>query len=400
VRPRALAAFALAAFALAAAACDRDPAAAVPGAGARPVKVARGQIAPRVLLTGELVAETAVDLTVPQTESWQLTIRWLVEDGAVVAAGDRVLEFDNSQFTNGLEQKRLAATEAASVLRSFEDVSALSLAVKEHELRQHRIALDKATLLASVPADLISERTAQERRLAKARAEVAVENADVALRAERRATALELQVKRIELDKATRAIEAAERTIDELVVNAPRDGVVSIGNHPWEERRFQIGDVVQPGFKIATLPDYSRPMEVRAELSDVDDGRVSVGMKGTCTLDAYPGEALACTVAELSPVARNKQRESLRRAFSVKLTLARTDPERMRPGMSVEVDLAGPVVAGALVVPRGAVVLAERTSVRLADGGLREVTLGACDAQRCAIERGVAEGEAVMEGAP
>lgn len=380
-------------------ACDRD-APAGPGAAARTAKVAGGEVAPRVLLTGELAAETAVDLTVPQTDAWQLTIRWLAEDGATVKAGERVLEFDNSAFTTGLEQKRLAATEAASVLRSFQDVSALSLAVKEHELRQHRIALDKATLLASVPADVLAARTAQERQLAKARAEVAVENAERALAAERRATALELQVKQIELDKTRRAIEVAERAIEELVVKAPREGIVSIGTHPWEERRFQVGDLVQPGFRIATLPDYGRPMQVKAELSDVDDGRVAVGEAGTCTLDAYPDEAQPCTVKEVSPVARSGKRESLRRGFTVTLSLARSDAERMRPGMSVKVDLAGPAAGKALVVPRGAVHFGERPGVRLADGGVREVTLGPCDAQRCAIERGVAEGELVREGEP
>jgi multidrug resistance efflux pump len=390
---------ALVLLAIAAGACERSPRVA-PGAAPRLAKVARGQIAPRYLLTGELAATAAVDLTVPQTETWQLTIRWLAEDGAIVAAGDRVLEFDNSQFTNGLEQKRLATTEAGSVLRSFEDLGALSLAVKEHELHQQRIALDKAALLVGVPEDVIAVRTAQERRLAEARAKVAVENAETSLRAERQATALELQVKRIDLDKAKRAVEAAERTIGDLVIKAPRDGILSVGNHPWEGRRFQVGDLVQPGFTIANLPDLARPMEVRAELSDVDDGRVAVGMKGTCTLDAYPAEPQACVVEEVSPVARNKTRESLRRAFMVRLSLARTDPQRMRPGMSAAVDLTGPPAASALVVPRGAVVLGDPVRVRLEDGRLQEVALGACDAQRCAIERGLAEGASVLEGEP
>lgn len=401
---RVRAALAIAACAAAAAAgagaCDRGPGAGTGAAATRTAKVARGTIAPRVLLTGEVAPAAAVDLTAPQTDAGQLTIRWLAEDGAAVKAGDRVLEFDNSAFTNGLEQKRLAVTEAASVLRSFEDLSALSLSVKEHELQQARIALDKAALLASVPADVIAERTVQERQLAKARAEVAVANAEASLRAEREATELELQVKKIDLAKAKRAIEVAERTIDDLVLKAPRDGIVSIGSHPWEGRRFQAGDVVWPGFRIANLPDYGKPMEVRAELSDVDDGRVAAGRKGACTLDAYPREAQPCTVETVAPVATNKNRESLRRAFAVKLSLERSDPQRMRPGMSVEVDLPGPPIAGALVVPRGAVVFGEPDRVRLEGGELRAVTLGACDAQRCAIERGVTEGESVQESEP
>src|SRR5690606_16721010 len=134
-----------------------------PSAGTRSVEVTRGDLADRVLLTGALRAGSTIDVSVPKTDAWQLTIRWMAEDGVLVEAGERVLEFDNSMFTSGLEQKRIAATEARATYQSLREVSALAIAVKEHELEQHRIALAKATLLAGVPADLLPQRTAQER---------------------------------------------------------------------------------------------------------------------------------------------------------------------------------------------------------------------------------------------
>ena len=73
----------------------------------RELTVARGEIVERVLLTGQLRAANSVDLIVPKTDQWNLTIRWMAEDGASVKAGDKVLEFDNSAFTNGLQQKYL-----------------------------------------------------------------------------------------------------------------------------------------------------------------------------------------------------------------------------------------------------------------------------------------------------
>ena len=39
-----------------------------------------------------------------------------------------------------------------------------------------------------------------------------------------------------------------------------------------------------------------------------------------------------------------------------------------------------------MVVPRGAVVFGAPAHVRMASGELREVTLGACDAQACAVD--------------
>jgi HlyD family secretion protein len=263
------------------AACGGDRGATVAATTEQPrAVIAQGEVIDRVLLTGELRAGVAIDLTVPMTETWELTIRWMAEDGTAIKGGDKVLEFDNSAFTNGLVQKKIAVTEANSALRAYRDVSAVSLSVKQHELEQARVAAEKAKLLAAVPADLLPQRTVQDRLLDKTRTELALAKAEKDLATERQAVALEGRVKQIEVDKAARAVETAEKAIGELVVKAPRDGAISVGTHPWEGRRFQIGDSVQPGFTIITLPDFSQPMEVKAELSDVDDGRVKVGQHG------------------------------------------------------------------------------------------------------------------------
>ena len=373
---------------------SRERAAAAPE---RPVVVARGEIADRVVLTGDLHAAESIDFTVPRTPSWELAIRWMAEDGASVTAGDRILEFDNSAFTANLEQQHITALEAQLTLQTFKDVSAMETQDKQFELRGAQIALDKATVLASVPADLLPARTAQDRKLELARTEVAKAKAEKELKAQQQEVQLEARVKEIDLEKARRDIAAAEHTIGELSLKAPRDGVVVIDEHPWEGRKFEIGDSVQPGFTIISLPDFSKPMQVFADLNDVDDGRINVGMSGRCTLDAYPTDSMPCSVVELTPVARSKSRKSLRRVFAVRLELAKSDPARMRPGMSVKVELHRQPLANVLVVPRGAVVMDGKTArVRLVGGALRDVTLGPCDAQRCAVERGVAEGEQVQ----
>lgn len=368
----------------------------------RIVEVAQVTLTPRVLLTGELAAGVTTDLNVPKTDSWQLTIRWMADDGTHVKAGDRAVEFDNSAFTTGLEQKKIAATEARSQFATSRDLTAMALANKRAEVEQARIAVDRAKLKASIPADLISQRAAHENQLDMVRSEVALAKVNDELAAEVQAVALEAKVKQIELDKATRAVEDAQRTIENLVVKAPRDGLIQIGDHPWEGRRFQLGDTVQPGFTILTMPDFSQPMIVMAELSDVDDGRVTTAMAGTCTLDAYPREPLPCSVATVAPVARTKHPSSLRRAFGVTMKLDKTDRERMRPGMSVKIALAGPPASG-LAAPRGAIVLGDKpgvAQVRLADGGSRPVTLGVCDAGRCIVTQGLAAGDRLREGAP
>ena len=352
----------------------------------RTATVTRGDLNDRVLLTGDLHAPSSVDLTSPRTETWMIAIRWLAKDGADVKAGDRVLEFDNTAVTSTLEQKKLQLIEAEMAYRSAKDLSAIETENKKNALDQHRVAFEKARVKADVPEDLVSKREFQERQLAKKQMEAEVKKAEGEYIAQGQEAKLDLEVKQIELDKAKRAIETAEKTINDLVLKAPKDGVVVIDDHPWEGRKFHENDQVQPGWAIVSMPDISQPMEVRSQLSDVDDGRVSVGMVGACTLDAYPADPIACTVLDITPVARpTKNENSQRREFAVRLSLAKTDPARMRPGMSVKIALPRPSAKAALLVPRGAVLA-------------KDVRLGACDAQNCVVESGLQEGETVALG--
>ena len=73
--------------------------------------VTRGDLQERLVLTGELDAVSAENLTVPQTPVWQLQLRWLEVEGTQVHAGQRVAAFDNSAFTAALgrEEARGAA---------------------------------------------------------------------------------------------------------------------------------------------------------------------------------------------------------------------------------------------------------------------------------------------------
>jgi HlyD family secretion protein len=364
--------------------------------------VTRGALTDRVLLTGELHAASAVELVVPRTMvTWELAIRWMAEDGAFVKQGDRVLSFDNSSVTADIETKRLALLEAQMTLQTARDTSAMDTAQKQNELDQHKVALQKAKVLAGVPADLLAKRDAQERQLDQKRAEIAVKKAQEDVDAQVKEADLDLRVKQIDMEKAKRAIDDADNVIDALELKAPRDGIVVIGIHPWEDRKYRLADTVQPGWSIVTMPDVAAGMEVHAELSDVDDGRVNVGMIGTCTLDAYPSEPTPCTVKQLTPVARSKNEQSLRRAFAVELELAKPDA-RLRPGMSVKVELSRPGIQNVVLVPRGAVAFpdSEKDQVRvhLADGGLRDVELGACNAQNCIVDKGLAEGDRVLVG--
>src|SRR6185503_11770052 len=202
-----------------------------------------------------------------------------------------------------------------------------------------------------VPQTLLPLLEYQQRQLSLEKARVAVAKAEADLQAQRQGSAADLGVRAVDLDKARREIRDAETAISALVLTAPRDGIILAADHPWEGRKIEVGDNVWVGLAVMSVPDLSSVV-VDAALSDVDDGRVRPGMTALCSLDAYPGETFPARVETVAAVAREAARSSLLRSFKVRLRLDRVDPARMRPGMSVKVEVLGAEVQNALLAPR------------------------------------------------
>jgi multidrug resistance efflux pump len=387
------------ALALVTAACAAAPAVqapqgdpAGPEADAGTPIVRRGTFVRRVLLTGELKAVRAHEILVPRTPQWQVSIRWMEADGATVAAGQKVLELDNSSVAANLEERRLAVAHAADELERQQAQAAATLAEKEYTLVQRRIELEKAQIDADVPAELLSGRDLQDRRLAERRARVEFEKAEDDLASTRRGCEADVAVARITLEKAQREVTSAESSITSLSITAPTAGILQIADHPWEGRKLQIGDNVWSGMTALRIPDLTE-MQVDGVLFDVDDGQIALGAPARCTADTYPDETFAGNVTGITPMAQELRRGTQRRAFHATVALTRTDPERLRPGMSVKVEIDAERRDGVLIAPRTCLSLAAGGDVAtLATGRGAPVRLGPCSALECVVESGIEEG--------
>ncbi|MEE8525915.1 MAG: efflux RND transporter periplasmic adaptor subunit [Thermoanaerobaculia bacterium] len=360
---------------------------------AMPAQAVRGDLVVRVLLTGELVAEDAVLLVAPNVNIWPLQLRWLAEDGAEVAAGERVVEFDSSQLTSNLEELRVQRISAATKLTSLQSKTAAEEAQAEFELEQSRGNLEKARLEVAA-ARLMAPIEQQRRELDLRRAELELEKARLELESTKASHRAEIEIQRIAREKARAKVTRAETGIDELTLRARREGILIVDEDRREGRAYQIGDSVWPGRTVARLPDLET-LIVEARVFDVDDGRVVPGMPVRATLDAFPGEVFTGRVRQIDRIARDSSFRSQRRFFFTRVDLDDVDPERMRPGMSVKIEIET-VHEDVLWVPRTSLDWsAGGARVRLAGGGWQTVTLGPCNAAVCAIEDGLAESTAL-----
>jgi multidrug efflux pump subunit AcrA (membrane-fusion protein) len=368
-----------------------------------PVRVVRGALEDRFVLGGELAAVSSENLVVPRTPTWMLSIRWLAADGALVKKGDRVVEFDASSFASALSDKRLAVMRAGGELASERARAAGATADKEMELRRRQAELAKAQVEVKVPEDLYPRRLFQEKQLTVDRQQDALAKAQEELATERRASGLERTVKSLALTRAERELRELKQRLQELVLRAPRDGMVQIELNRREGRKFLEGDEAYPGWAVASMPRVDA-MEVRARLHDVDDGTIREGMPVECVLDAYPDQIWKGRVQTVSALARADGREGLRRFFDVKVALDQTAPDRMRPGMSVRIEVIRRQVKDALLLPRVALQSRDgKTLVRLGEGAaapVQAVEIDWCTELSCVVRAGLREGTAVHLTAP
>lgn len=369
--------------------CGRDG-----GAVSSPsdLRVHRGTLVERHLLTGVLEAIDGAEIKVPRTGEHRLQIQWLAPDGAMVADGDTVLEFDNSSFTANLDQQRTAVQRSRRTLLQTRAQGEARLREAEAAVERTRITLAKAEIDASVPESIRSRYDHSRVKLAATKARANHEKALADLHSTATAVESENQVGEEQYLKVERELTVAEEALKALVLTAPRDGIIVVDEHPWEDRKYQIGDTLFQGWTVLRIPDLKR-LQVRATLSDVDDGRLETGLAARCTPDIEPGLHLEGRITEITPIAREQRIFSERRGFDVTIEIGNDFGEALLvPGMSVLVEIEARAEES-LLIPRSAVDLdSEPPRAFLRKGTWAEIEIGACSAQSCILIDGLAEG--------
>lgn len=347
--------------------------------------VHRGTLEDRFLLTGELRAVKTRRLEVPPSPEWTAKIQWLAPDGSRVRAGDPVAGLDNSSILARLEDQKLALAEAEMELQKARADAALERATKSLDVVRRRVERDRARIDSDVPESLRPRREYQEKQLALEKAEAALEKAVRAMDLLDKSAGIQARIATLKRNKAFREVNRTEASLSSLTLTAPTDGLVIIGLDRQSEHKWQEGDSAWPGQVLAEIPDLS-VMEVEAWLSDVDYGQVRAGMAARCRPDSDPGRVFEGRIDQVGEVASGREAFTGRRFFPVRVALAGGDPEAMRPGMSVQVEVIRGRWEGAILVPRASLSRAgPGSSLALPGGRTVSVDIAGCNAVECAL---------------
>ena len=158
--------------------------------------------------------------------------------------------------------------------------------VDDTVLREAWLSAKSAVTQAQLAADIAHREAGRSERLLAAGA--IAENALEAARRNDLAAAAAL-------DDAKARLASAQKNLDNTVIKAPYDGVVS-------ERQVNAGDIVSPGSALFTLVD---PGTMRLEGAVPADqlGLVHVGSPVKFSVTGYPGRAFTGTITNVYPSA-------------------------------------------------------------------------------------------------
>ncbi|WP_308258762.1 HlyD family secretion protein [Shewanella colwelliana] len=243
---------------------------------------------PSLLLTGKIASVESQTFTVPKAgDAWRYQIQWLLPEGTLATAGQSVVIFDKSQIANQIEQLE------ASLLRVTAQEQSTAIELKaavlqaQFNLKQHRLEVEKAQLDADVPAEYIAAKEYAENQFKLLQAKSEQTKARQALAevlekqlASRQQLAIDKQKAKLELSQALRGLE-------QLELKAQISGPVLYERDPWSEKKYGVGDTVQIGRQIATIPALDR-LEVAAWVNEIDVDRVKLKQAVTLRLDSQP----------------------------------------------------------------------------------------------------------------
>lgn len=230
-----------------------------------------------------------------------------------------------------LVNRELVALSDRDTARTTYLVSAASVETAEAGLQQAQAQL------AQTRAQLDGART--EISAAQARLQAAI--------AQREAAAAQVNAAQATVAQAQAGVQEARVNLERTTLTSPIDGVVI-------NRKVEPGQTVAAQFQAPELFTIARDlskMQVKAEVSEADIGRVKQGAPVTFTVDAYPGREFQGSVVQVRSAPDVEENAASNVVVYGVLVTADNPDEVLKPGMTATVEILAEKLENAIVIP-------------------------------------------------
>jgi HlyD family secretion protein len=292
-----------------------------------------------VVASGRVLAPARVDIGATITGRVE---RVAVREGARVAADDLLVQLEKRELAAAVSQASAARNRAKARVDS---VATLALPTARAALAQAVANLSVAEQEWRRAQDLVAKGFISKSRLDDAERQLKVargqsDSARAQVRAQETAGA-EAQQARSQLVEAEAALELAQARLAQAAVRAPAAGVVL-------ERVIEPGDIAQPGRRMMTLA-LDGPARLIVQVDEKNLPLLGQGRAAVAAADAFPNQRFEAQIAYVSPGV-----DAARGTVELRLDVPKP-PDFLRSDMTVTIDIAGPLLKQALLLPAEAI---------------------------------------------
>jgi RND family efflux transporter MFP subunit len=283
--------------------------------------------------------------------------RMLVDIGDAVTVGQTLATIDRREIDAQVDASVAAVAVAKAALETSE--AGLASAVLEHDRAKN--LFDKGAL----PRQRLD-----------------------AAETSHRASVAQRDLATANLAQANAALRRAREVQSNSTVTSPVTGFIV-------ERNYDAGST--PGdLPIVVIADL-REMKLEAGVSELEAGRLRVGMKAAISVQAKPGQAFSGQLAAIAPEVDERNRH-----FKIDVRVP-NDGRTLLSGMYATARIVEATTANAVLVPKDAVTTrnGKRIVQKVQDGSVSivEVVEGLGDGTRVQIIKGLSAGDTVLADA-
>lgn len=384
------------------------------------IKVKKSEFIIKVTEMGKLTAQKSISISAP----FEGKLTKLCKEGILVKPGDFLAQMDTTELTRKLSDQTVDYSKAVSDVRKAREELRIMKIGNSIQLKQLKAQLDfDRTELEQASAKLaqqerllgeflVTRQQVDDSRIQVRSKELSAKKDGLTLQSdEKKLKSNELQKEsdienlQIVADKKKTDLDAAKDDLSKATIKAPSSGLV-VFNIIWkggEEGKINEGDSVWRRMNIMQIPDLSSII-VNVPIGEMDIHKVKVGAEVIIRLDAYPEDVFHGNVKEIAKLATegdlwSRSQQPGKKSFEVTVSIRERNPDKLKPGITANVEIYYKKIPNAVFVPIEAVLLenGKKTVYVKIDSGYNgiQVETGDRNENDVVITKGLAGGEEI-----
>ncbi len=313
-------------------------------------KTERGKFVKNMTFTGNVRASKSERFVVPKSSSWQVQIKWMPKEGTIIKVGDPVVRFDTSTMANDIETLETSIRDKREMLQNKVIENRHSLLELDINRKKAEIEYNKAKLDAGVPKEIVSDYDYSQKQFQLKKSRIGFETALYEQKVKTESIKSDVKTLKIEIEEEKNKLDKKRGMLTSHTLTAKTSGPLVYSMHPWEGRKFQIGESVSVSWAVAEIPDKDS-LKIEVWVNETEIHQIRKGCLVKLFPDAYPEKSFMGKVISVANSAEKRKEWGKIKRFEVTVEPENIDKSIMKSGMSVRCELIVSEKEDALLIP-------------------------------------------------